>query len=214
MNERVYQLLRENYALKERDVGEFAHIRAKGMRFEVRVFDAADAGSLCLMTMKAFFGLMKMESAVFSPVFRDAPIYSCDGISAFGNDSMLMELYDTTLTHPAFEELQAVKDRYAALPDYDSGSHWYDDIRLPVSALKKGKKLQKELAKMAEEYSAEYFRLFAQCDPCSPEEKKARNGEYAQGLLNNGGPAVDQFKKILGEEKTAEFLKTVMFCCA
>lgn len=77
----------------------------------------------------------------------------------------------------------------------------------------KREKLQKELTEMAQEYSAAYFRRFGACEPCDPAEKKARNGAYAQGLLDNGGPAVDQFKKILGEEKTARFLKTVMFCC-
>ena len=33
------------------------------------------------------------------------------------------------------------------------------------------------------------------------------------GLLQNGGPAVNQFKKMLGEEKTSAFIRTCMFCC-
>ena len=30
-------------------------------------------------------------------------------------------------------------------------------------------------------------------------------------LLQNGGPAVNQFRKMLGDETTADFLRTIMF---
>ena len=213
MTERFYRLLSRSYTLKERDIGEFAQIKGKGMCFDVRAFDVENGGSLCLLKMKGFFGLMKMESVVFSPAFRDAPIYSCDEIAAFGADTLILELYDTTSTHPDFGELQQVKDSFASLPDHDHGTHWYDSIRLPVSVYKKGKKLQAAFSEMFEAYSAEYLRLMDQCRPCTPEEKKVLDEEYVLGLMKNGGPAVDQFIKMIGEDKTAQFLKTVMFCC-
>lgn len=213
MTENILKLSEGSFNTTQRDTGAYSQIRGKGMHFDTSVYDAGSAGSLCLMTMRAMCGLMKMETAVFTPVYLDAPIFSCDLISVFGKDVLFLELYDTTLSHPGFDELDDVKRRYANLPDHDPGPHWYDDIRLPVSAFKKGRKLKSAFLKMLDEYSAEYFRILRQCPVCDPGEKKAENAKYVNGLLTNGGPAVDQFKKMLGDEKTAEFLRTVMFSC-
>ncbi len=183
------------------------------MHFNIHSYDAAGAGRLCLMEMKAFAGFMKMETSVFSPTELDAPLFSMDYIEAFGTCTLILELYDTTISHPGFEDLQTVKEKYASLPGYDPGTHWFDYIRLPVSDYKKGKKLQTEMDMMLTDYSEMYFDLLRRCNPCSPVEKKARNAEFADGLLKNGGPAVDQFKKMIGDQKTAEFIRKYMFCC-
>jgi hypothetical protein len=165
------------------------------------------------MDMKAFLGAMKMQAAVFSPTELDGPILSLDLVEAFGSCTLVLELYDTTLSHPDFHPLEEVRAKYASLPDYDPGRHWYDGIRLPVSAYKKGRKLRDEMRQMALEYTGRYFELLAQCPPCAADEKKAKNAEFANGLLRNGGPAVNQFRKMLGDEKTTAFIRTCMFCC-
>ena len=43
----------------------------------------------------------------------------------------------------------------------------------------------------------------------SPKREKA--SVYVEGLLKNGGPSTDVFKKGLGEEKTAELFRKVLF---
>ena len=213
VNSSVLQTVKARYSLTERNIGEYADLKGKGMRFSTRVFDATQAGSLCLMDMKAFLGAMKMQTAVFSPTELDGPILSMDYIEAFGNCTLVLELYDTTLSHPDFQPLAEVKTKYAALPDYDPGEHWFDSMQLPVSAHKKGKKLRDEMRQMIQEYTARYFELLAQCPPCPADEKKAEDTKFANGLLENGGPAVNQFRKMLGNEKTAAFIRTCMFCC-
>ena len=213
VNSRVLQAVKARFGLTERDIGEYADLKGKGMRFSTRVFDAEQAGSLCLMDMKAFFGAMKMQTAVFSPTELDGPILSMDFVEAFGSCTLVLELYDTTLSHPDFQPLEETKAKYASLPDYDPGEHWFDSIRLPVSAHKKGRKLQNEMQQMAREYTELYFELLTQCPPCAADEKKAKNAEFADGLLQNGGPAVNQFRKMLGDEKTTAFIRTCMFCC-
>jgi hypothetical protein len=109
--------------------------------------------------------------------------------------------------------LETVKAKYAFLPEYDPGEHWFSSLLLPVSAHKKGKKLQNEMRQMLQEYASKYLDLLEQCPACDPAEKKAENAVFANGLLQNGGPAVNQFKKMLGEEKTSAFIRTCMFCC-
>ena len=65
---------------------------------------------------------------------------------------------------------------------------------------------------MAEEYGEEYYHILQTCPPIDPEIKKEKNSEFCECLYHNGGPAVNQFKKMIGEEKTEEFLKRYMFC--
>ena len=213
VNSCVLKTVKARYALTERDIYEYANLKGKGMRFSTRVFDAAQAGSLCLMDMKAFLGAMKMQTAVFSPTELDGPILSMDYIEAFGNCTLVLELYDTTFSHPDFRPLEEIKAKYNALPDYDPGEHLFDSIQLPVSAHKKGKKLRDEMQQMIQEYTTQYFELLQLCPPCAAGEKKAENAKFANGLLENGGPAVNQFRKMLGDEKTAAFIRTCMFCC-
>lgn len=214
MNDFMLLSAASRFPLRRLDIGDFADIAGKGMRFHTRVYDAEGAGRLCLMEMKAFGGLMKMESAVFSPVTLDGPLFSCDMVDAMGNITLLLELYDTTLSHPAMEALGEVKARYAALPAHDPGRHWYDSLRLPVSDFKKAKGQRPAFAEYAGGYNEAYFALLPGCGPADAREKMAANAAYAEGLLKNGGPAVDTFRKILGEEKTAAFLQRYMFCCA
>ena len=117
MTDTIINILRSHFDVTEHNAGEFSKIRSHGMKFDIRVYDAAGAGSLCIMNMRAMFGLMKMETAVFSPVNIDGPIFSCDLICAFGTDTLFLELYDTTLSHPGFEKLEDIKTEYSHLPD-------------------------------------------------------------------------------------------------
>ena len=213
MNERIFTAAAARFPLRERDIGEFARLRGRGMDFKVKAYEAPGAGSLCLMEMRGMAGLMKMETAVFSPTELDGPLFSVDAISAMGRDTLILELYDTTLSHPDFAELGEIRARYAALEGYDPGEHWYDPMRLAVSDYKRGRKTAGAYDPFVRDYAQRYFALLAACPRCGEEEKKKQNAVFADGLLQNGGPAVNQFVKMLGEEKTAAFLRTVMFRC-
>ena len=196
---------------REREVGDVARIRGRGMRFDVKAYEANGVGGLCLMDMRAMAGLMKMETAVFSPTGLDGPLFSLDAISVLGKNTLILELYDTTLSHPGFEGLREVLERYSFLPDYDPGKHWYDSLRLPVSAYKRCRGRSDELTLFAQDFAEKYCELLARCPICDEAEKRSRNAAYTDGMLKNGGPAVDQFRKMIGEEKTAAFLREIMF---
>ena len=51
------------------------------------------------------------------------------------------------------------------------------------------------------------------CPSCDPAEKNRKNAWLPEGLLANGGLAVDQFKKMIDEGKTTVFMKEYMFRC-
>ena len=206
-----YQAAANRYTLMRTNPGEFSRIRGKGMKFRVRSYQAQGGGSLCFLKMKGFWGLMKMETAVFSPIEVDGPLFSMDYIEAFGRQTLLFELYDTSLSHPDFTDLLPIKEAYSHLPSFKPGKHWYDYLTLPASDYKRGKNLKKDLKAYVTDFSERYFDILHTCRPCDPEEKKKKNAEFADGLLKNGGPAVNQFVKIFGREKTALFLKKYMF---
>ncbi len=203
------------FQLAQKEMGDLSGFRAKGMRFEMESYEVKGAGSLCLISMKGMAGLMKMESASFTPSCLDGPILSMDRIHLPWKETLLIEIYKTTLTEQPFTELEAVKARHSGLPTYTPGESWYSGLLLPVSAYYRGGRgIRDELDRFSREYCEAYMDLLAACPACDPAEKAKANAVLPEGLLKNGGPAVNQFKTMIGEEKTAEFIRKYMFCCA
>ena len=211
MVKQAFICTKSSYTLKQIDMGEYAHISKSGMHFSSRVYDAVDAGRLFLMKMKGFAGLMRMETVTFTPTHLDAPIFSADIVHAFGKTTLVLELYDTTLDKADFEALNKVKEAYTSIPVYDPGTHPYDSFRLPESDYKRGKGIKDTAESMAARYIDTYFECLRSCKRVDPDEKKKENAGFTRCLFENGGMAVDQFKKMLGEEKTEEFLMKYMF---
>ena len=211
MFEKMMQLLQERYTLRAVDPGAFSAFRAKGMRFTVFAWNAEGLGSVSYMHAQGFFGLMKMDTLIVNPKDVDLPLYSYDRILAMGNDTLIAELYDTTVggfTAPALDRVVA---EAAGLPDRDPGVHWYDDIRLPQSISKKGKKAR---TPAFDELALDHMRawLNADCPPLTDKPaKRARTEAYVNGLLEHGGPSTDVFLKEFGPEKTAQLFRKVLF---
>lgn len=203
--------LRNRVRLQPRDIGAFAALRAGGMRFSICAYDLPGVGALSTVSMTAMLGLMRMETLVLTPLERDAPLLSCDLVRVAGRDTLLLELYDTQLAPIDTAALDAVKAAYAALPDHDLGTHWYDPLKLPPSLAKRGRKLWAQAAPLADAYLAAYLDLLSAAPPCARTEKQARVRAYVDGLLQNGGPSTDQFKKLIGAEQTAALFRQVIF---
>ncbi len=202
------------FQLARKEMGDLSVIKGKGMRFETESYEVKGAGSLCLIFAKGMAGLMKMESASFTPLYLDGPILSMDRIHLPWKEILLMEMYGTALSEQSFAELDSVKARHGALPRYTPGKSWYSDLLLPVSAYYKGGRgIRDELDAFSREYCETYIDLVAACPACDPAEKARANSVLPEGLLKNGGPAVNRFKAMIGEKKTAEFIRKYMFCC-
>ena len=210
MTEKILALLEERFPLTEADAGEFRTIRAKGMTFAVRAYEAKGLGHVSVMKAKGFFGLMKMDTLIVNPKELDLPLLSYDRILAMGSDTLIAELYDTMTAPLDLGALSAVNERYRELPERDPGTHWYDPIKLPQSVSKKGKKTGAQFDAYIADYVKAYFALPAET-VTDPEKKREKTNAYVEGLLKNGGPSTDVFKKALGGEKTAELFGKVLF---
>jgi len=210
----IKEIFGKRFQLVQKEMGDLSGFKAKGMRFEMETYEVKGAGSLCLIAMKGMAGLMKMESASFTPSCLDAPILSTDRIHVPWKETLLIEMYNTSLTEQPFSALDTVKARHSGLPAYVPGETWYTSLLLPVSAYYRGGRgIREELDRFTREYCETYADLLAACPACDPAEKAKANSVLPEGLLKNGGPAVNQFKAMIGEEKTAEFIRKYMFCC-
>ena len=211
MTNKLLELIKNRYPLTEIPVGEFSNLKASGMKFTVQAYKAEGLGHVSVMRAKGFFGLMKMDTLIINPTELDLPLYSYDRIFAMGNDTLIIELYDTLLGSSPVDGLQEIKTSFSDLLERDPGEHWYDSIKLKESISKKGKKAQTlKMDKLTIEYLAHY--LTVECAPVVDFlGKKEKTNYYVEGLLTNGGPSTDAFKRALGNEKTAKLFREILF---
>ena len=212
MTEKLLELLSKKFPMTEIDVGEMKTLKASGMKFDIRAFYAEGLGHVSVMKAGGFFGLMKMDTLIINPTEKDLPLYSYDRVFAMGNDTLIVELYDTFVGKCDVTSLGKVNEKYASLPDHPLGEHWYDSIKLSESVSKKGKKKETptfDLLTLA--HFNEYIALAPESTEVSEEDKREKASVYVEGLLKNGGPSTDVFKKSFGPEKTATLFRKVLF---
>ena len=212
--ETFLKALKESYAVTENDCREFSSFSKKGMHFQAKSYEFGNIGHYCILTMSGMLGLMKMETLVFSVYGKDVPLFNIDAVSVFKQRTQLMEFYDTHLNDsdesaaiPYFK----IRERDNDLPDYIRGEHWYDSILLPCSYGKKVKGQTNRLVQSSEDYFGTYLDQLKQARECDAAEKKEKNRIFAEGLLNNGGPAVDQITKLFGREFAEGLILDIMY---
>ena len=204
--------LAKNCGFSTADPDQVLEMKVSGMKFHIRTYTATGLGHVSEMTASGFFGLMKMDTLIITPTEKDMPLFSYDRVHAMGNDTLIYELYDTLLGDADLSSLEQVKKEAAYLPDHDLGQHWYDAIKLPVSLSKKGKKAHTPgFDATAIHYLAKYLETAATAADSEASPKREKASVYVEGLLKNGGPSTDVFKKGLGEAKTAVLFRSVLF---
>lgn len=210
MTDKLLEIIHSKYPLSQVDVGDMSTLKANGMTFSIQAYKAEGLGHVSVMRAKGFFGLMKMDTLIINPYDMDLPLYSYDRILAAGNDTLIVELYDTVVGSYSDQHLEAVKAKYADLAERDPGEHWYDHIKLKSSISKKGKKSQ---SARFDELACSHFEAYLSTAPevADRNQKQEKVAYYVNGLLKNGGPSTDVFKKALGEEVTAKLFRNVLF---
>ena len=212
MIDKLLKAIEKQYPLTEVDAGDYKNLKANGMKFSIQAYTAEGLGWVSVMTASGFFGLMKMDTLIINPRDVDMPLLSYDRVHAMGNDTLIYELYDTMVGQPDLSLLDKAKGRTNLLPDHDLGKHWYDEIKLPQSLSKKCKKVQSPaFDDAAHQYMTAFVNAAKAAPSCEAEPKREKASVYVEGLLEHGGPSTDVFKKSIGEEKTAQLFRTVLF---
>lgn len=208
----LLNILNQNFPLEKKDVGEFAKIKVSGMNFTIDQYYAKGLGNVSVMRAAGFFGLMKMDTFIINPTECDAPLFSYDRVLAMGNDTLILELYNTLVGELDLTAVQKVNDAYKGLPAHDLGSHWYDSIKLSESNAKKGKKKDSaSFDALTKEYFNAYMHAAKKAPACNADVKREKASAYVEGLLSHGGPSTDVFLKHYGEEKTAYLFRKILF---
>ena len=211
MTDKLLRVMEEKYSLSELDIKEFSSLKAGGMNFSIHAYNAEGFGHVSVMRAKGFFGLMQMDTLMVVPKNKDLPLYSYDRIYAMGNDTLIAELYDTLTEKADLSSLDEVKKKYIHLKERDPGEHWYDSIKFGQSLSKKCKKTETaELDSLAFDHFCAYLDL-PSSDVSDILKKQKLSEHYVDGLLEQGGPSTDVFKKSLGAEKTAQLFRYVLF---
>lgn len=216
MKELILRELGRDYTVRARDVGPYAVLKKSGMTFRISAYQVEGLGSMSVIDMSAMLGLMQMESFILTAEEKDLPLFSGDFIKAGGKCTLLQEFYDTMLS-PLDEESAAayrqVKARYADLPPYETGPRWYDSIRYDFTLGASHKSLKARKEEITAAYFAAYRENIRRAQAVDPAAKKAKTAAYVDGLFSGGGPAVDQFKKLFGEETAREIFEKYVFSC-
>ena len=212
MIQKMLRSITAKHHLNAITIGEYAKMKVGVMNFQIWAFHAEGLGHVSAMQASGMLGLMKMDTLIINPTEKDMPLFSYDRVHAMGNDTLIYELYDTILDRADLSRVEEVKAKYTSLPAHDLGEHWYDSIKLAVSLAKKGKKSHTaDFDACAMEYLEAFLEDAASAPYCEPAGKKEKASVYVEGLLKHGGPSTDVFKKGIGDEKTAELFRNILF---
>ena len=209
MNGSVVDLFAQRGKLVAKDVSPWQTFSGKGMKFQLQSYDWDGCACVSYLSMRAFLGLMKMETLICTPYTKDLPIYSYDRIIAFGKKSLLLEVYDTQVEPVDLSSMDAVKESYKDLKDKQPKPAWYDSLRLSPSTFKEGK--EERLAQLATAMTTAYLDLFATAREVDRAVKTERNRIYVEGLISNGGPAINAVRGMIGDEAAETLFRRFLF---
>ena len=193
--------------------GEPVRFQASGMDFTASRYDAEGFGCVSVMEAAGMGGAMRMRSLILNPFRIDAPLISCDRVSAMGSEMLNLEMFDTMLA-PGFalEGLEAAAEMFRFIPDQPLRPHWYDDLRVGTPLVKKTDAQNlNALEEAAVTCLTAYLKACGTAPACDPEKKREKASVYCEGLLLHGGPATDPVKAALGEETAAALFRETLF---
>ena len=189
-------------------VTPFETFSGRGMTFHLESFDWNGCACVSHLTMRAFFGLMKMDTLICTPYAKDMPLFSYEYICALGKRTLLVEAYDTLVKPVDLSTMDAVKARYQDLSDKPTKPAWFDKLKLSPTVCKTGK--EPRLSALATEMTTAYLELFATARDIDRSAKTAKNSAYVEGLINDG-PTFRAVSKMLGVAQAKILFRCFLF---
>ncbi len=209
--ETIENIFGKYFELSKLDIGEFAKMKVGPMKFNIACYDVKGIGRLSILKGKAMLGLMKTDAIMLTVFTKDVPLFSYDAIEVMKNETVIIECYDTLKEKTDYPSLQAIKEKLKDVPAYQAKPAWYDPIRLSVSTANKSKKDKVLFGETVEAYLNEFCKIIKEAKDINPEEKKALQAVYVNGLLKHGGASTDVFVKNIGKEKTEKLYRKYLF---
>ena len=216
MKNKFLDLINEYYPLTKQNIKEFEKVKVGIMKFYIEKYNAENFGNVSIMNGVGMFGLMKMDTIIINPFEKDMALFSYDIINIMNNETLFLEQYDTLLDESyreiINENMSILVNSFDKVENEPYISKWYDSLYLDkVSFKKKSKKIKNYFDSIALEYLMKYLDLSKEAKDCDETLKKEKARQYTEGLLLNGGPSTDVFRKKKGQEFTEKFFREVLF---
>ena len=211
MIQSMLRAITSRYHLNAITLGEFTHIKVNGAGYQLWAFHADGLGHVSAIVGSGIMGLTKTEALVIVPTEKDMPLFSYDRILTMGSDTMRCDLFDTLLENCDLSRVEAVCHQNRDLPGLEE-AHWFDPLKLPTSFTKRSKRASGDVLDSCAMAYLEAFLETAELAPyCEPNPKKDKTDLYVEGVLTNGHPSIDLFRKHLGPEKNDILLRSILF---
>ena len=211
MKNKIIEKLKQNYELEKRDMQELTHIKKGLYCFDCQAYTIKGIGNLFFIDMKAMFGLMKMNTTVITPYYKDLSFCNLDLIKVLSNSTGMFEMYKSSIKDTDLSGFEEIKNKYEYLNNYETSPRWYDEFKLDSSIAKKGKNIDKDIDQMMSDCLDEYLKLLNKVEDCDPELKKKEVKKYVDRLLSEGGAAIDSMNKIIGTASTEKLVREFMY---
>lgn len=205
--------IKSKYNCKSVDADIFAKVVIDGANFNINAYDVEGVGRVATVEMKRLIGLWNMQSVIITPFEVDMPIFYCNKHREKGKYIYRMEMFDTQMNPIEMDEIAAINEKYASLPDDPQNERWYDAVKLSNSVVKKvEKKNKEELTKLALEHFRAYFEKLQTAPECKSTEKKKKATVFVNDLCKQSGIAVVEiFIANYGEKVAAKLCNEVLF---
>ena len=213
-------IIKKEYELEELDIGEFKTVYVyKVLPFKSEEYYIKGLGVLSVMTLN--LGPMQQLTFNINPLEKDIPQLTIDYTIMLNQRKIFIEVYklmidSETQNYKEFlKQMEEIKGNYTDLKDFkaseDSWRNEYfsDAIYKSGNPLNEGKLLN--LFKDTLNAYIEYAKKEKDLDSEQKAKKAEAIKEFADKLVENGGIAINNFKKSLGDEKTKEFLGKVLY---
>lgn len=184
MNFAGIDLFAQRGNLVPKDVSPWQTFSGKGMKFQLQSYDWGNCACVSCLSMRAFFGIMKMESLICTPYSKDLPLFSYDHISVLGKQTLFVELYDTQVEPIDLSAMDTIKESYKDLTDKDIKPAWYDSLRLSPCTYKVGR--GPRISELASSMMTAYLDLFATPAMIALMEKTCLMGVYDKIGIRRG----------------------------
>ena len=166
-------------------------------------------------------GFVKMYTLLIRPHDSfNLPVFSADIIFMGKRRVFILELIDP-VDVPAdhknayYEEMKSLGARLEGFEESGTNSEWAGAYLAECSIhIKADEKDDDILFEVYRSYLEGYLKMVTEAPELPGEETETLGvglERYVDDLLSKGGPAVDVFKKLLGPEKQAEYVKSILF---
>lgn len=214
LGEMFLKKLQDKYEVREVDLKDNALLKKSGLKFALRSYEVKDIGHFFIMDMTGMLGAMKMETVVLATMEKNLPLVNIDYVNAMGKETMMAEYYDTDhsgLPEGYYEKLDAIRLADSDIEDTPLGEIWYSEYLLPCSYRKEGKKLTERFVSAGSRHIDLLMQMLEDAPEAQREEMMKKSLSFAQRLLDEGGPAINQFVKLFGRERTEKIVKECMY---